>query len=157
MRTSFFPFLVIGTCLALASCAPPKPINEEQLRGEIEAFLEEVAEHFNSEDLDAIVSVFAPDALDFGDGQHIVADQDSLKAVFAKHFEEASELNWKPEIVHVYFPSSSTAIMALEWTYSFVQDGKTIESPGLATLYVVKGDAGWKIQHRHYSFPPQTE
>ncbi|MFQ5799387.1 MAG: YybH family protein [Bacteroidota bacterium] len=157
MRTSFFPFLVIGICLALASCAPPERINEEQLRGEIEAFFEEAAEHWNSEDLEAWLSDYAPDPVILADGQRWLSDPDSIKAAFAKHFEEASELNWKPEIVQVYFPSSRAAVAVLEWTYSFVQDGKTIESPGVETYYLVKDEARWKVQHEHWSYPPQTQ
>lgn len=157
MRTSFFSFLVIGVCFALASCVQPETINEEQLRGEVEAFLEKAAEHWNNEDVEAYLSDYAADPVVFANGEHMVADRDSMEAAFAEHFEEASEPNWKPEIVHVYFPSSRAAITALEYTYSFVKDEETIEDSGVMTFYLVKDEEGWKFQHEHYSHPPHME
>ncbi len=154
MKTSVFPFLSISLCFALVSCAPPERIDEEQLRGEIEAFLEEITQHWNNEDLEAWLSDYAPDPIVLADGQHWPSDLDSIKAAFGKHFEEASELNWEPDIIQVYFPSSRAAVAVLKWTYSFVQDGKTIETSGVHTYYLVKTEAGWKSQHEHWSYPP---
>ncbi len=80
-----------------------------------------------------------------------------MKTAFAEHFEEASELNWKPEIVHIYSPSPRAAITALEYIYSFVKDEETIEDCGVKTFYLVKDEEGWKFQHEHYSHPPHME
>ncbi len=80
-----------------------------------------------------------------------------MKAAFAEHFEEASELNWKLEFVQIYFPSPRAAITALEYTYSFVKDEETIEDSGVETFYLVKDEVGWKFQHEHYSHPPHME
>lgn len=151
MRTSVFFLAVASFCLAFTSCAPPERIDEARLRSEVQAFIDSAGQHWNGENVEATLADYATDAVVFANGTDMTATQDSLRAVFTRYFEMASDLIWKPEITKAFFPSSKAAVVTMKYTYSFLMEGKKSEEEGTQTFYLVKSDAGWKIQHEHYS------
>jgi uncharacterized protein (TIGR02246 family) len=146
MRTLFtLLFLVLSSS---ASVAGPK---EEALQ-----VLEKWTKAFADSDVDAIVKLYAPDALFMGTGSKTVVTD---PAEIRKYFEDAlltrrprgapmrdeKVLSLSDEVVVVAGLNDSTG----------VADGKPFTNPGRVTFVVAKRGEEWKIVHFHRSAMPR--
>ena len=110
---------------------------------------------FNASDVDAIVALYAPDAMFLGTGSRNVVLQ---PAEIRQYFERAL-LTDRPRGAELQSRSVMTlsdgavVITGLDVTTA-VRDGKTISSPGRVTFVVARRAAEWKIVHFHRSGVP---
>jgi uncharacterized protein (TIGR02246 family) len=110
---------------------------------------------FNASDVDAIVALYAPDALFLGTGSRTVV----LETAGIRDYFERALLTDRPRGAKLLSHSmrvmsdNSVVITGLDET-SMVRDGKTISSPGRVTFVVAKRGTEWKIVHFHRSGVP---
>ncbi|MGH6713583.1 MAG: SgcJ/EcaC family oxidoreductase [Bradyrhizobium sp.] len=120
------------------------------------AILDKWTTAFAASDVDAIVALYAPDALFMGTGSKtVVTDTASIR----KYFEDAI-LTRRPRAA----PISSSEVMVLSDTAVVVTglnesmgvlDGKPFSNPGRVTFVVAKRGPEWKIVHFHRSAMPR--
>jgi uncharacterized protein (TIGR02246 family) len=110
---------------------------------------------FNASDVDAIVSLYAPDALFLGTGSRtVVLDPAGIREYF-----ERALLTDRPRGAKLLSHSmrvmsdNSVVITGLDETTA-TRDGKTISNPGRVTFVVAKRGSEWKIIHFHRSGVP---
>lgn len=110
---------------------------------------------FGASDVDAIVALYAPDALFLGTGSRTVVNK---TAEIRQYFERAL-LTDRPRgaVLEsrsvIALSDGAVVITGLDATTA-VRDGKTISSPGRVTFVVAKRGAEWKIVHFHRSAVP---
>ena len=110
---------------------------------------------FRASDVDAIVGLYAPDAMFLGTGSRSVV---RTTAEIRQYFERAL-LTDRPrgavlESRSVMAVSGDAVVITGLDTTTAVRDGKTINSPGRVTFVVAKRGADWKIVHFHRSGVP---
>jgi uncharacterized protein (TIGR02246 family) len=139
----------LALTLALASPAVAGP-EEDAMK-----VIEKWAAAFNASDVDAIVALYAPDALFLGTGSRTVV---TAPAGIRQYFEQAL-LTDRPRGARLESHSimavsdGSVVITGLDVTTA-VRDGKTITNPGRVTFVVARRGADWKIVHFHRSSVP---
>ena len=110
---------------------------------------------FNASDVDAIVALYAPDAMFLGTGSRSVV----LKAEEIRQYFERALLTDRPrgamlESRSVMTLSDGAVVVTGLDTTTATRDGKTISSPGRVTFVVARRGADWKIVHFHRSAMP---
>jgi uncharacterized protein (TIGR02246 family) len=139
--------LVLTTVLASPAFAGPE---DEAL-----TVVAKWAAAFNASDVDAIVALYAPDALFLGTGSRTVVRN---PAEIRQYFERAL-LTDRPRGAVLESHSAITladgavVITGLDRTTA-VRDGKTLTSPGRVTFVVARRETEWKIVHFHRSAVP---
>lgn len=140
---------IVTLSLALASPAMAGP-GEEAMK-----VVEQWAAAFNASDVDAIVALYAPDALFLGTGSRTVVNE---PAGIRRYFEQAL-LTDRPRGAKLESHSAMVAddgavvITGLDVTTA-TRDGKTIANPGRVTFIIAKRGNDWKIVHFHRSSVP---
>jgi uncharacterized protein (TIGR02246 family) len=110
---------------------------------------------FNASDVDAIVSLYAPDALFLGTGSRtLVLDPAGIREYFERALltdrpRGAKLLSYSMRVMSEH----SVVITGLDETTA-TRDGKTIGNPGRVTFVVAKRGNEWKIVHFHRSGVP---
>lgn len=110
---------------------------------------------FNASDVDAIVALYAPDALFLGTGSRTVVTE---PAGIREYFERAL-LTDRPRGAKLESHSAmvvnegAVVITGLDVTTA-VRDGKTLTNPGRVTFIVARRGNDWKIVHFHRSSVP---
>jgi uncharacterized protein (TIGR02246 family) len=139
----------LALTLALATPALAGP-EEDAMK-----VVEKWAAAFNASDVDAIMALYAPDALFLGTGSRTVV---TAPAGIRQYFEQAL-LTDRPRGAKLESHSimavsdGSVVITGLDVTTA-VRDGKTITNPGRVTFVVARRGADWKIVHFHRSSVP---
>jgi uncharacterized protein (TIGR02246 family) len=119
------------------------------------AVVDKWAAAFNASDVDAIVALYAPDALFLGTGSRTVV---TAPAGIRQYFEQAL-LTDRPRGARLESHSTmvvndgAVVITGLDVTTA-VRDGKTLTNPGRVTFIVAKRGNDWKIVHFHRSSVP---
>ena len=136
---------------ALLSCSAVAGPKEDAL-----AVLSKWTEAFAASDVDAIVALYAPDALFMGTGSKTVVTE---TAAIRKYFEDAI-LTRRPRAAPVRSSEtmvlSDTAVLVTGLNNSTgVLDGKPFSNPGRVTFVIAKRGADWKIVHFHRSAMPR--
>jgi uncharacterized protein (TIGR02246 family) len=139
--------LVVTGALASPAMAGPE---EDALH-----VIEQWAAAFRASDVDAIVALYAPDAMFLGTGSRTVVLQ---TAEIRQYFERAL-LTDRPrgavlESRSVMALSDGAVVITGLDTTTAVRDGKTISSPGRVTFVVARRGSAWKIVHFHRSAVP---
>jgi uncharacterized protein (TIGR02246 family) len=120
------------------------------------AVLDQWTKAFAASDVDAIVGLYAPDALFMGTGSKTVVTD---PAAIRKYFEDAI-LTRRPRAA----PISSSELMVLSDSVVLVAglndsmgvlDGKPFTNPGRVTFVIAKRGTEWKIVHFHRSAMPR--
>ena len=143
-------FLCAVTLLASISTAFAGP-KEDVLQ-----VLDKWVKAFTDSDVDAIVSLYAPDALFVGTGSKAVVTQpEGIRKYF-----EAALLSNRPRgatlnSYEVMPLSDSAFVVAGLDTVTGVTDGNPISAAGRVTFVVAKRGADWRIVHFHRSAMPQ--
>ncbi|HET6838745.1 MAG TPA: SgcJ/EcaC family oxidoreductase [Bradyrhizobium sp.] len=138
------------TTLASVSIVVTSP-REQALR-----VLDKWTRAFTDSDVDAIVSLYAPDALFIGTGSKAVV---SKPEDIRKYFEAALLTNRpRSATLNTYevMPLSDDAfvITGLD-TITQVKDGNPVSAEGRVTFVVARRGADWQIVHFHRSAMPQ--
>ena len=142
--------LSVVLCASLSSAATAGP-KEDAL-----VVLDQWAKAFAASDVDAIVKLYASDALFMGTGSKSVVTQ---TADIRRYFEDAI-LTRRPRAA----PISSSEVMVLSDNAVLVTglndstgvlDGKPFSNPGRVTFVIAKRGAEWKIVHFHRSAMPR--
>jgi uncharacterized protein (TIGR02246 family) len=147
-----FVRVVICALALTASFASPANAGPEEDALQV---IEKWAAAFRASDVDAIVALYAPDALFLGTGSRTVVNK---TAEIRQYFERAL-LTDRPrgavlESRSVMALSDGAVVITGLDTTTAVRDGKTISSPGRVTFVVAKCGAEWKIVHFHRSAVP---
>lgn len=146
MRQWLCAFVVVAAMASPAFAGP----EEEALQ-----VLAKWAAAFNASDVDAIVALYAPDAMFLGTGSRTVV----LKTAEIRQYFERALLTDRPRGATLESRSTmvlsdgAVVITGLDVTTA-VRDGKTISSPGRVTFVVARRGAEWKIVHFHRSGVP---
>src|SRR5262245_28812122 len=141
--------LSVVALLGLPSAAVAGP-KEDAL-----AVLESWTKAFAASDVDAIVKLYAPDALFLGTGSKtVVVKPEDIRSYF-----ENALLNNRPRGAslgdHSVMPLSETAVVVTGLdTVTGVRDGKPFSANGRITFVVAKRGPDWKIVHFHRSAMP---
>ena len=139
--------VVLSAALASPAVAGPE---EDALQ-----VVQKWAAAFNASDVDAIVGLYAPDALFLGTGSRMVV---RTTAEIRDYFERAL-LTDRPrgavlESHSVMATSDGTVVITGLDVTTAVRDGKTITSPGRVTFVIARRGTEWKIVHFHRSAVP---
>jgi uncharacterized protein (TIGR02246 family) len=140
-----------GLVLVAATSSPAFAGPEEDAMQVVQKW----AAAFNASDVDAIVSLYAPDALFLGTGSRTVV----LEPSGIREYFERALLTDRPRgaklLSHSMRAMSDTSVVitGLDETTA-TRDGKTISNPGRVTFVVAKRGAEWKIVHFHRSGVP---
>jgi uncharacterized protein (TIGR02246 family) len=110
---------------------------------------------FRASDVDAIVALYAPDAMFLGTGSRTVV----LRTEEIRQYFERALLTDRPrgavlESRSVMALSDGAVIITGLDVTTAVRDGKTISSPGRVTFVIARRGAEWKIVHFHRSGVP---
>lgn len=144
---AFILLLTLTALLATPAFAGPED--------EAMAVVNKWAQAFNASDVDAIVALYAPDALFLGTGSRTVVTE---PAGIREYFERAL-LTDRPRGARLESHSTmvvndgAVVITALDVTTA-VRDGKTLTNPGRVTFIVARRGNDWKIVHFHRSSVP---
>jgi uncharacterized protein (TIGR02246 family) len=142
----------VGALVLMAALASPAMAGPED---EARQVVEQWAAAFNASDVDAIVALYAPDAMFLGTGSRTVV----RKPEEIRQYFERALLTDRPRGAVLLSHSAMTlsdgavVITGLDTTTA-VRDGKTISSPGRVTFVVAKRATAWKIVHFHRSSVP---
>jgi uncharacterized protein (TIGR02246 family) len=124
-------------------------------REEALAVVEKWGKAFIESDVDAIVKLYAPDALFFGTGSKaLVTTPEGVRT----YFEQALLIN-KPKSAalgdhSVMVLSDTTVVVAGLDAAGGVRDGKPYSADGRVTFVIAKRADGWQIVHFHRSATP---
>src|SRR3954462_5271730 len=114
--------------------------------------VEKWSKAFNDSDVDAIVKLYAPDALFIGTGSKtVVTKPEDIRKYF-----EAGLLRDRPRGAtltehEAMTLSDATVVIAGLDKVTGVRDGQTISAAGRITFVVAKRGADWQIVHFHRS------
>jgi uncharacterized protein (TIGR02246 family) len=117
--------------------------------------LEKWSKAFGESDVDAIVSLYAPDALFLGTASKTVV----IKPEGIRSYFENALLSNKPRSATLsgyealVLSDTAVVITGLDATAG-VRDGKPYSNPGRVTFVVAKRGSDWKIAHFHRSAMP---
>jgi uncharacterized protein (TIGR02246 family) len=145
MRT----FLTVVAFFASLSSAAAGP-KEEALQ-----VLEKWSKAFTDSDVDAIVKLYAPDALFLGTGSKTVV----VRPEGIRNYFEAALLTNKPrgatlgDYAAMSLSDTAVVITGLD-TVTGVRDGKPFSANGRVTFVVAKRGSDWQIVHFHRSAMP---
>jgi uncharacterized protein (TIGR02246 family) len=146
MRKFFCTAILLGS-VCTAAIAGPK---EDAM-----LVVERWTQAFTASDVDAIVGMYATDAVFMGTGTKTIVTQPQ---VIRKYFETALVGNRKfvASLVDssVVALNDSTVVVTGLDKLSVTVDGKTQDLLGRVTFVLSKQDAGWKIVHFHRSAMP---
>lgn len=140
----------IAFCTSLSTTVLADP------KGEALAVLDQWTNAFAASDVDAIVKLYAPDALFMGTGSRTVVTN---SASIRQYFQDAI-LTRRPRAA----PISSSNVMVLSDTAVLIAglntstgvlDGQTFSNPGRVTFVIAKRGSDWKIVHFHRSAMPR--
>jgi uncharacterized protein (TIGR02246 family) len=114
------------------------------------------AKAFSASDVDAIVRLYAPDALFMGTGSKaVVTKPEGVRTYF-----EAALLNNRPRAAtlnsyeSMVLSDNAVLVTGLD-TVTGVRDGNPTSASGRVTFVVAKRGADWQIVHFHRSAMPQ--
>ena len=139
-------------CALIAALASPVFAGPEEDALQV---VQQWARAFNASDVDAIVALYAPDAMFLGTGSRNVV----LETAEIRQYFERALLTDRPRGAELLSRSVMTlsdgavVITGLDRTTA-VRDGKTISAPGRVTFVVARRGAEWKIVHFHRSGVP---
>jgi len=145
MRKRFVAAALLA-CLCSAYAGP---------REDAIAVVQKWAEAFAASDVDAIVKLYAPDALFFGTGSKtLVTRPEDIRAYF-----EQALLSNRPRgatlgehVIHM--TSEATAVVTGLDRVTGTKDGKTYSADGRVTFVLEKRGPAWFIVHFHRSAIP---
>jgi uncharacterized protein (TIGR02246 family) len=144
--------VVIGVLMLSAAFASPAFAGPEE---EALQVVEKWAAAFRASDVDAIVALYAPDALFLGTGSRtVVSKQEEIRQYFERALLTDRPRGAVLESRAVLALSDGTVVITGLDTTTAVRDGKTISSPGRVTFVVAKRGSEWKIVHFHRSAMP---
>ena len=144
------PLLFAVALIASLSAARADP-DKEALQ-----ILEKWTKAFTASDVDAIVALYAPDALFLGTGSKtVVTKPEDIRSYF-----ENALLNNRPRGAslrqHAATTLSDAAVVVTGLdTVTGVRDGQPYSADGRVTFVVAKRGAEWKIVHFHRSAMPR--
>lgn len=136
----------------VAVVAPPAAAGPEE---DAMAVVSSWAAAFNASDVDAIVALYAPDAVFLGTGSRaVVTDAAGIREYFSRAL-----LTDRPRGAKLISHSArvltdgSVVVTGLDETTA-TRDGRTISNPGRVTFVIARRGTAWKIVHFHRSGVP---
>jgi uncharacterized protein (TIGR02246 family) len=148
---AFMRTLVTSIILATAIVAPSAASPEEEALKVVERW----AAAFNASDVDAIVALYAPDALFLGTGSRTVVQKpEEIRQYFERALLTDRPRGARLENRSVMAVGDDSVVITGLDTTTAVRNGKTITNPGRVTFVIARRGAEWKIVHFHRSSVP---
>lgn len=114
------------------------------------------AEAFAASDVNAIVGLYAPDALLIGTGSRTVATgPDEIRRYFEDAFVTRHPRAAPMTSLHVKVLSEDAAVVTGMNDTTGVLDGKPYLNPGRVTFVIARSGPDWRIVHFHRSAVPR--
>lgn len=110
---------------------------------------------FNASDIDAIVSLYAPDALFIGTGGKEVGTNPEYFRAYFQSLKRDMPRGAKLESYSVLELSSTVVLVSGTDTVSGTKDGVIFQRPGRTSFVLTKRDEKWQIVQFHRSAMPQ--
>jgi uncharacterized protein (TIGR02246 family) len=144
--------VMVLTLVLMAAIAVPAVAGPEE---EAMQVVEKWAAAFNASNVDAIVALYAPDALFLGTGSRtVVTKPEEIRQYFERALLTDRPRGAVLESRSVMVVSDGTVVITgLDMTTA-VRDGKPITNPGRVTFVIARRGADWKIVHFHRSGVP---
>jgi uncharacterized protein (TIGR02246 family) len=148
---TILPTLLLAGVLVAGAASPALAGPEEEALAVIERW----ASAFRSSDVDAIVRLYAADAVFLGTGSRtVVTDPAEIRRYFERALltdrPRGAELESRSVMA---LADGAVLIVGLDATTS-VRDGKALRAPGRVTFVVARRGDDWKIVHFHRSALP---
>lgn len=135
-----------------ASAATPMPQGMVSDSAAIETWLKGYDDAFNAKDLEALATFYHPDVTIFeGGGMNVGwADyRDNHLGPELKAFENLQFAHRETKVT--LLSGGQSAYVTARYNLKARMEDREVDSEGLATYVLVKGDDGWKIRHSHTS------
>jgi uncharacterized protein (TIGR02246 family) len=110
---------------------------------------------FNASDIDAIVSLYAPDALFIGTGSKEVGTNPEYFQAYFQSLKRDMPRGAKLESYSVLELSNTVVLVSGMDTVSGTKDGVIFQRPGRTSCVLTKRDEKWQIVQFHRSAMPQ--
>jgi len=144
--------VVLALASSLAACRGESSGAEQEAM----AVVKEWATAFHESDVDAIVALYAPDALFFGTGSKaLISTPDGIRDYFqGLHRDKPRGAELLSHSVKVI--SDEVVLVTGLDRVTGVRDGKTYQADGRVSFVLEKRGSGWKIVHFHRSVLPAS-
>ncbi|NOZ03109.1 MAG: nuclear transport factor 2 family protein [FCB group bacterium] len=111
----------------------------------------DLANAFNSGDIEAVLRFFSPDLVGFSSTTHErIEGLDALRKTFEYYLKEGSRVAFNISDIQVR-DFDPLAIATFHWVVTIYHDGHDHRIPGRGTHVFQHSDTGWKIVHEHFS------
>lgn len=142
----------VGTLVAVIVCAGPAFAGPQEDALQV---VEKWAAAFRASDVDAIVGLYAPDAMFLGTGSRtVVRTTEGIRQYFERALLTDRPRGAVLESHSAMVLSDGAVVVTGLDTTTAVRDGKTISSPGRVTFVIAQRAGTWKIVHFHRSPVP---
>ena len=148
-----FSSVSLACALALSACrsTPASPANDAM------QVVQRWTTAFNESNVDAIVRLYAPDALFFGTGsKSLVSTPDPIRSYFEAALQKDKPRGAQLLDHSVKVLSDNLVLITGLDRVSGTRDGTVYHSDGRVSFVLEKRDAGWQIVHFHRSALPAT-
>ena len=106
---------------------------------------------FAANDTDALVKLYAPDAVLLGTISPIIADKPDLVREYFKRRADKVEIGDHRTLVL----GDDAVLVTGFYEFSSIREGKPVLTPARFTMIIVKRDGDWLILHHHSSRRPE--
>ena len=121
---------------------------------EANALLDRWATAFSANDVAAVVSLYAPDAVLLGTVSPTIAQgTEAIRTYFARLSGSGSKVAIGERRTIVVNDAAVTS--AGFYDFTIMRDGQPVSNPSRFTFLVIKRDGQWLIAHHHSSFRPK--
>jgi uncharacterized protein (TIGR02246 family) len=146
-----------GIALALALMMTWPLVAVASPRDDALSVIEKFKKSFDAGDVQALVNLFAPDAILLGTTSPKIA---KTRQEIEEYFQALTQFTSRSFTVDndsAIVLSNDAVLFAGFDTFVLVRDGKTIEVPARFTFVIAKTNDGWQIAHFHSSMRPKPQ
>lgn len=146
---------LVGVALILCvGCTPTvEPVSEDEIQTVIDQYVQAV----NTADYDLLREVWIPsDEISYVNPLGRLQSSEQLEEFWQAFITDTfSERELKPSNVAIHPAGSGAAWAVFDWEFdATMTDGQPFHTTGWETQIYRLTDAGWRIEHVHYSTPP---
>jgi uncharacterized protein (TIGR02246 family) len=150
MKTRRIPRLLASVLVCAAALSPPA---QADVQGDVEATTQKWISAFNRKDTDAIVALYAPDAVFHGTSSPVLRDSPALVREYFKGLSNLGNSTMATAEHRVQL-LGQVAINSGFYTRTSVEAGKTMENKARFTFVYALRDGRWLIVAHHSSALP---
>jgi uncharacterized protein (TIGR02246 family) len=146
MRTSAINFIAAAMILATASGANAGPAEDAN------AALDRFSAAYSANDVDAVVALYAPDAILLGTNSPIITEgQDGVRTYFTSVKLAGSGNKNVIQDRRTIVLNDNAVLVTGFYEFIRMRDGQPVPGPARFTVLLNKRDGKWVIAHQHSS------